>query len=100
MESLIIIGAKAYIALLTRIAIRTTAWARHAAVKVVVPLRKKPSLTNARLSDAYQTLSAKPFMESALVSPDTAVPKPTARQQACLCQRGVKVYHAPTIRTV
>ena len=82
-ESLIIIDAKAFIALLERIA-KTTAWARHVAVKVVVPLRKKPLLTNAKLSNACQTLSAKPLMESALVFPDTAVQKSTALQQTWL----------------
>jgi hypothetical protein len=89
-ESLIIIDAMAFIALLPRIA-KITAWARHVVDKVVVLLRKKPLLKNARLSDACQTLSAKPLMESALVSPDTAVPKPTALQQTWLSQRGVKV---------
>ena len=43
------------------------------APEVDVPLRKKPTLTNARVSDACQNLSAKPLMESAIVSPDTAV---------------------------
>jgi hypothetical protein len=99
-ESLIISGAMAFIVLLTRIAIPitdTTAWDRHVAPIKVVPLRKRPFLTNAKLSDAYQTLSAKPLMESALVSSDIAVPNPTARQQKRLCQRGVKVCHAITI---
>jgi len=58
-EYLMISGAKAFIVLLTRIAIpNTTAWDRHVAPNLVVPLRKKPFLTNAKLSDAYQTLSA------------------------------------------
>jgi hypothetical protein len=96
-ESLIIRGAKAFIVLLTIIAIPNSAWDRHVAADLVVPLRKKLFLTNAKLSDAYQTLSAQPLMESTLVSKDIAVPNPTARQQIWLSQRGVKVCHAITI---
>jgi hypothetical protein len=65
--------------------------ARLVAPGVDVHLRKKLSLTNARLSDVCQALSAKPLMESALASPDTAVPNPTAHQQTWLRQKGVKV---------
>ena len=73
-------GAMAFIVLLTQIVNLATVRVRHVAPLADVHLRKKPSLKNARVSDAYQTLSAKPLMESALVSPDTAVTKLIARQ--------------------
>ena len=56
-----------------------------------MPPKKKRPLTNARLSDAFQTLNAKPLMGSALVSKDSAVLKQTALQQTWLRRKGVKV---------